>query len=102
MVESWVMTLTERNDLSPVTCNHILATLKVMLSETHRIGVIATDPVEKVAPLPETARERKVLTLDEIRALVREDRIAEVWSGSETHYTLSLLAASTGVRMGEA
>jgi hypothetical protein len=38
MIETWLMTLREKKKLAPVTCNHILATVKVMFSEAHRLG----------------------------------------------------------------
>ena len=44
--------------------------------------------------------ERGILTGTEIRKLFDEKSISKVWADRK-HYTLNLLAASTGMRMGE-
>jgi len=46
-------------------------------------------------------RTRGILTLEEVKRLFDESTINEVWGGSLTHFTINLLAASTGLRAGE-
>jgi len=101
MIEGWVMTLKSEDTLSPTTVNHCLTTLKTMLSEATRLGVIATNPALPVEHLKESPKEKQILTLEEVRRLFGEGALAEMWKGSLPHLTLNLLAASTCLRMGE-
>lgn len=105
MVEDWLLGLIENptesgEPLSPSTANHCLTTLKTMLTEAARMGTIASNPAAFVRQLHETPKERTILTVGELKELFREDRLEETW-GDERHFTINLLAASTGMRMGE-
>jgi len=107
MVERWLLDLKDkpRGDhkapLSPTTVNHCLTCLKTMTKEAARLGIIPTDPAAYVEALKETPKEKQILSLEEMKKLFREDTIPTVWRGNVRHYTASLLAASTGLRMGE-
>ena len=90
-----------REKLSPATINHALRCLKVMLKEATRHGIIARDPSAFITGLSEHQAERGILTVEEVRRLFEEKAISKVCGGDRKHYTLNLLAASTGLRMGE-
>ncbi|MGO9409763.1 MAG: tyrosine-type recombinase/integrase [Spirochaetia bacterium] len=85
----------------PASINHALRCLKVMLKEATRHGIIARDPSAFITGLSEHQAERGILTGEEVRRLFDEKEIFKVWGGDRKHYTLNLLAASTGLRMGE-
>lgn len=87
--------------LSPTTVNQILAVLKVIFKEGVRKQTLSYNPAATVEPLEEERRERSFLTPAEIRKLFDEKQIGEVWGGDVRHYTLNILAASTGMRLGE-
>jgi integrase len=99
-IESWLLTL-RRQKLSPSTINHALRTLKIMLKEAVRQEIIPRDPSAFITGLAERQAERGILSGAEIRALFEEKAIGKVWGGDRTQYTLNVLAASTGMRMGE-
>jgi hypothetical protein len=99
-VEEWVLSL-RRRKLSPSTINHALRCLKIMLKEATRHGIIPRDPSAFITGLAEHPAERGILTGAEIRALFDEKQFEEVWEGDRKHFTLNLMAASTGIRMGE-
>jgi len=99
-IEDWILALRKKG-LSPSTINHGLRCLKVMLKEATRHGIIARDPSAFITGLADHPVERGILTGAEIRKLFDEKSIGKVWTGDRMHYTMNLLAASTGMRMGE-
>jgi integrase len=99
-IEDWILKL-RRERLSAPSINHALRCLKVMLKEATRHGIIARDPSAFITGLSEHQAERGILTVEEVRRLFDEKAIGEVWGGDRKQYTLNLLAASTGLRMGE-
>lgn len=106
LVEDWLMGLREKKSelgepLSPSTLNHCLGTLKIMLGEAARLGYLYGNPSAIIKPLAEYPKKKTILTIDEVKELFREDRIKELWEDNIKQYTLNLLAASTGMRMGE-
>lgn len=101
MVERWLLDLHDKRNLSGLTANHVLATLKVMFGEAFRLGVIPSDPSARVAPLKESSVKRNVLTLDEIKQLFDEAALAGIWSGNEAAFTGGLLGIACALRIGE-
>jgi len=110
MIEKWLMELKDapRVDgkrtsppLSPTTVNHCLTTLKIMLGEARRLEHISADPSETIEHLHENPKGKQILTLDEMRELLDNCEIDRIWRGDSRQYALNLLAASTGMRMGE-
>src|SRR5208337_2592860 len=99
-IESWLLTL-RREKLSPSTINHALRTLKIMLKEAVRQEIIPRDPSAFITGLAEHQAERGILNGEELRKLFAEKAIGKVWGGDRKGYTLNVLAASTGMRMGE-
>jgi len=106
-VENWLLGLREKpsssgTPLSPTTVNHCLTCLKIMLKEAVRRGYLLRSPSEGIKQLAEKPKEKTILTMEEMQTLFLDENIDRVWSGDLFHYTLNLLAASTGIRMGEA
>jgi integrase len=97
-IDAWATGL--KDQLSPATANRCLAILRVLLREAERQGLIATNPAAGVQQLRETPRERGILTLEEARRLLDENRFADYWR-NEITYTANLLSATTGMRLGE-
>ncbi len=105
-IEQLVMDLSEKEShrggpLCPTTVNQILACLKIIFSESVRLGRLAVDPTRTVEPLEERPRERSFLAPGEVRKLFNLRTIKKVWDGDRRQYTINLLAASTGMRLGE-
>ena len=101
LVEGWVVDLRQHSGLSAGTINRALNCFKVMLKQAVVRGLLTASPAQYIARLPEVPRKRSLLTVDEVRALLDEAALEAVWDGDLRHYTLSLLAASTGMRLGE-
>jgi integrase len=106
MIEDWLFSLLEKEGknpkpLSAITANNCLTTLRIMLNEAVRLEYIGNNPALKVEPLQEKPQKRDILTLEEVKALLNVEMIDQVWDGDRRHYTINLLAASTGIRMGE-
>jgi len=100
MIEEWVMEL-RKGKLSPTTINHALRTVKIMTAEAGRLGYLAVDPAKSVRQLREKPEERGILTLEEIRKLFDERKLAKTWDGDFRHFALNITAASCGLRLGE-
>ena len=98
-IENWLLSVKDRRSSS--TVNHALSTLKIMLGEAHRLGIINRNPVELVKRLRETPKKRNILTIDEAQSLFHPESLISVWEGNLFHFTLNLIACVTGMRMGE-
>ncbi len=101
-IETWLLNLKNNTSLSPTTINHCLRVLKIMLKEAKRLGYISVDPSKGVSQLGENPKKRGILYIKEVRALFDKKDINRIWNDDLRHYTLNMLAASTGLRMGEA
>ena len=91
-VENWLLSFP-----NPASANRYLSCLKVMLAEARRLGVIATNPAKEISKLAEKPKEKTILTIAEVRDLFENPN---KWRNLN-HYTANLLAASTGMRLGE-
>ena len=105
LVEEFMLHLTEPQtdddkQLANKTVNNILSTLRVMLSEAYRLGYIVKNPSEKIGQLAAKPRQKSILSLDEVKLLLSNEAAMKTWEDVR-HFTLSLLAASTGMRLGE-
>jgi integrase len=105
-IEKWFLGLAKKKkamgtNLSATTANHCLKTLKLMLREAVERGLIQRNPAQSVSKAKEKSPERKLLTLEEFDLLFYGDALESKWNGDQTLYTLNLLAATTGMRMGE-
>ena len=69
----------------------------MMLGEARRLGVISSNPAAEISKLAEKPKEKRILTLDEVHDLFVDP---DAWRDLK-YYTANLLAASTGMRLGE-
>ena len=92
-VESWLLSFK-----NPSSANRYLSCLKVMLGEARRLGVISSNPAREISKLAEKPKEKTILTVDEVRDLFKTTKH---WGDDLKQYTANLLAASTGMRLGE-
>lgn len=101
MVDQFILDLYDHAALSPTTINNILKCLKVMMREAERLQYIPIDPTRNIVALKEKPRERTFLSLDEVEMLFAPKTVPLVWDERWNHYTFNLIAATTGMRMGE-
>ena len=100
LIENWIAKL-QTTCLAASSINHCLTTLKVMLNEAERLELIARNPARTVRKLPEVRPNKGILTVEEASQLFSPDNYEPYWHGNNIHYAINLVAASTGLRMGE-
>jgi len=97
--EDWLFKL----PLSNSTKNHLLYTMRLIMKEAVRRGVIKDNPLEGIEPLDPACKTRDYLRIDELNRLFPKDveEFAKLW-GKDTGFGMTLLiAASGGLRSGE-
>ena len=96
-IDAWVIELHNNSEFKSATINKLLQTLRIILGQAAKDGIISYNPAKDVEPLKEHPVERGAFTLPELQKLfVSQD----IWP-DETHWTINLLAVATGMRMGE-
>lgn len=93
--------LIEKKGLSGKRASNIVGTLRTMLNEARRRGMLRGDPFSEVELPRNNDYRRKLLTLEEVRTLFSTENIAGAWNGHHLHRAINMLAASTGMRQGE-
>jgi integrase len=90
---------TEKRKLKPGSINIAYRTLRLMLGEAVRLGIIRTNPAYAVKELTDEENERVILTCEEVRKLfpAQWNTVWDHW----TAYKANRLAAGTGMRIGE-
>ena len=102
MFRDYKMRLVSKGKLSPATINRILGTARVMFNYAVEMREMENNPMAPVKELKETPEERGILTPEEFRLLfVDPGAYKRVWHEEPRHYVLNLLAATTGMRLGE-
>ncbi len=101
MFRDFKMELYQKGEIKPATINCILGTARVMFNYAVEMGELETNPVSPVKELKEHPTERGILSMDELKALFAPDSLPRIWKDDIRHYGLNLLAASTGMRLGE-
>ncbi len=94
-IEAMVMSLHQGRTVSARTANTVRQSVAVPMAEAFRLGLIQSNPAVRAPKLAEERSERGVLSLAEARTVLGlpwPDRAA---------YIANLLAASTGMRLGE-
>ncbi len=100
-IEKWHEELVDKKKLSPTTANHCLSTLKIMLNFAVQKGYLSHSPGEKIVKFKERQKEKGILTVAEFKQLFDETKTDFIWENDLLHYTINLLVANTGLRMGE-
>lgn len=85
----------EPGTISPTTINKVRQAVHVALEHADKLDLIPFNPMSAVDKLMETPKDRKPYQMDELLAL-----FAAPWSDIRS-YTACMLAASTGLRLGE-
>jgi len=96
-IEAWQRYLIERKKLSTKYANNILSIFSVILDEARREGHIKSNPAREVRAFANNSKQRGILTFEEARDLLTN---LSYWD-NPIAYTASLLAACTGMRIGE-
>ncbi len=81
--------------------NVILGTARVMFNYAVRMGELENNPLTPVSELKEFPKERGILKIEQLRMLFDDEALNKVWAGDPRHYACNVLAATTGLRMGE-
>ena len=97
-IEKWLVSIPKSNQ----TRKHILASLRPILRDAERQGLIPFNPAEKVEALPQNGKARDTFATDELHKLFPPDtdKLVTVW-GSHKYAAAFLRLASTGLRSGE-
>jgi integrase len=95
------MRLFSEGKLRPATINRILGTARVMFNYAVSMGELEVNPVSPVKELKENPVARGILTPAELRLLFGPESFKTVWHEEPRHFAINLLAASTGMRLGE-
>jgi integrase len=96
-IEAWQRYLIERKKLSTKYANNILSIFSVILDEARREGHIKANPAREVRAFANNSKQRGILSFEEARDLLTN---LSYWD-NPIAYTASLLAACTGMRVGE-
>ena len=102
-LQNWLSELKndDTKNLSLTTINHCLNTLKIMLKEAEKQGVITKNPCDHIEACIEEPKKRGFLTEKEEHKLFNERQFSKIWQDDFMHYAINLLASHTGLRMGE-
>lgn len=99
-IYTWLSSF-KRKNLTNKTANNNLNTLKVVLNEAHKKGLLKVNPAKDVTPLRKNTKERGILTPPEVKKLFQPDTIESVWNNDIFSYIGNLLSAVSGLRQGE-
>jgi integrase len=96
-IDSWVIDLHKNSELKSATINKLLQTLRTLLGQAAKDKILLHNPAREVEPLKEHPEERGTLTTEELQKLFE---LPDIWP-DDIHRTINLLAACTGMRLGE-
>ncbi|MBN2616776.1 MAG: tyrosine-type recombinase/integrase family protein [Spirochaetales bacterium] len=99
-IETWMFQLQNR-ELSGRTINLYYNTLQIILGEATRLGDLTVNPGLNVKRMAEKKKVREILTMDEFNLLFKDDALEKVWNNEILYYTMTLLGATCGLRVGE-
>lgn len=94
-IERWILALPSRYDISNKTANNVLCALRQVFQEALLQELVDRNPAEHIKSLAKLGKRRGCFTVDQIKRL-----FAFPWTHRHA-YVACLLAASTGMRMGE-
>lgn len=96
-LDAWIVTLHRGAALAPATINKLLQTLRTILDQAVLDGWLTDNPARHARPVRVTRHERSILALGKAARLLAGP---ELWNDYR-HYAINVLAATTGMRMGE-
>jgi integrase len=95
ILEALVLWLSEQAGLAPRRVNAVRQAVAVPLANAYRLGLIREDPMRSVLRLQETRATRQILNIEEARKI-----LFGIWP-DERYRLINMLAAATGMRLGE-
>jgi len=98
VIEAWLLFLTDKG-LKHNSVNLQYKTLRLMIGEALRLKLLKNNPCREVKDLKGEEIKRDILTVEEARKLF-PPKWSTIWN-SEVVYKAHLLAACTGLRIGE-
>lgn len=99
-IEKWMFKMSN-SGLTGSTINLYYSVLQSILGEATRLGDLNFNPTVNVKRMAEDKLQREILTMTEFKTLYNETSLHEVWDDRIIPYTMTLLAATCGLRMGE-
>ena len=96
-LDAWVINLHRRGELAPATINKLIQALRTILERAVEDDWISENPAERVRTIRAQRPSRSILTPSEVLTLLAGP---EPWDDYR-HYAINVLAAATGLRMGE-
>ncbi len=87
--------------LSMKSINNKASIERIMLGEAERLGDIERNPWDRVKGFKPDPHAKGTLKPEEARKLLNPATVETVWKGNQVYYSASLLAAVTGMRLGE-
>ncbi|WP_168203298.1 tyrosine-type recombinase/integrase [Oceanispirochaeta crateris] len=98
-IEQWLQSLVDSGQ-SNTSANHYLRFLRIMMTEAIRRDILKEDVSRKVLQLKKTEFTRGILSHETVRKIFDQSNIMEYWPNKKCYYA-SLIAACTGMRIGE-
>jgi len=97
-IEAWLFTL-KREGTGAKTLNHLITILRLIFGQAMRNHDTEENPMEHIELFALKAGEKGILSRDELQRLFQNDAGSK-WE-SKLHFALNLMAAATGMRLGE-
>jgi integrase len=97
-IENWMLEITQEGFKNGYA-NSLFFTLRIMLGDAVRRGILKISPAEKIKKLARDSKKKEILKIPEVRKLFPL-RWEKIWDNKYI-YMANMLAASTGMRLGE-
>jgi integrase len=97
-IETWMLEIIQEGYKNGYA-NSLFFTLRIMLGDAVRRGILKVNPAEKIKKLARDSRKIEILKIPEVRKLF-PPRWEAVWDNQYV-YMANKLAAFTGMRLGE-
>ena len=98
-VDAWMVSYLD-GGWAPNSVNLMFTILKVMLEFAVKKGLIEKNPCADVQRAAHRKTKVEIMTVAEVKRLFDPADLDRLWA-QEAHYTLNMLAATTGMRLGE-
>ena len=96
-LDAWLVELYRKAEIAPATINKLLQTIRTILERAVVDGLLDENPADHVKSIRVAPPDRSILSPAEA---VRLLSTPEPWSDFR-HYAINVLAATTGIRLGE-
>ena len=98
-IDSWMMSYLDRG-WAANSVNLMFTILKIMLGMAVKEELLDRNPCDSVQRALVRTKPVEIMTVAEVKRMFEPVDLERVW-GDEMHYTLNMLAATTGMRIGE-